>query len=169
MALAYLSGWCGRPCLRAGADGRVGPLAARTPIRRTTAALLVGAALAISACGESDEEKAQNQVCDARADIEQQVEELSRLTVSTATLDGIKQNLSAIRDDLRKIKDAEADLSDERKQEVQAATEEFGSEVESIVGEVGGSLSLSGAASQLESSLKQLGESYRQALAPIDC
>ena len=144
-------------------------MAARTPIRRTTAALFVGAALAISACGESDEEKAQNQVCDARADIEQQVEELSSLTVSTATLDGVKQNLSAIRDDLRKIKDAEADLGDERKQEVRAATEEFGSEVESIVGEVGGSLSLSGAASQLESSLKQLGESYQQALAPIDC
>ena len=31
---------------------------------------------ALGACGESDEEKAQNEVCDAKADIAQQVDEL---------------------------------------------------------------------------------------------
>ena len=88
-------------------------------------ALLVAAGLALASCGESDEEKALNQVCDARADIQKQVNELSSLTLSTATVDGIKGNLSAIENDLKEIKDAEGNLNDQRKQEVQAANQAF--------------------------------------------
>ena len=138
-------------------------------MRTTTAAVLAIAAFGVGACGESDQEKAQNQVCDARADIKKQVDELSSLTVSTATVDGIEQNLNAIKDDLKKMKDAEGDLDDQRKQEVESATQVFGSQVESILSDVGSSTSLSAAASQLQSSLAQLGKSYQQALAPIEC
>jgi hypothetical protein len=39
---------------------------------------------ALGACGESDEEKAQNKVCDAKADIGKQVDELTALTPATS-------------------------------------------------------------------------------------
>jgi hypothetical protein len=138
---------------------------------RSISALLVatGLVLVLAACGESDEEKAQNKVCDARADIQKQVAELSNLTLATATVDGVKQNLTAIQDDLKQIKDAEGQLSDERRSEVETASQTFGSQVESIVGDLGSSLSVSGARSQLQSALDQLAQSYQQTLAPIDC
>ena len=53
------------------------------------AGLLVIAALA-AGCGESDAEKAQNQVCDARDDLNKQVNELAGLTPATATTEGVQ-------------------------------------------------------------------------------
>jgi phosphoglycerate-specific signal transduction histidine kinase len=135
------------------------------------AVLLCALVLALGACGddESEAEKAQNDVCDARADIEKQVDELSSLTLSTATIDGIKGNLQAIEKDLGEIKDAEGDLNDERKQQVQSATQQFTSELESVVDTVGKSTSLDQAASQLSSAFDDLAQSFEQTLTPIDC
>ncbi len=138
------------------------------PMKRLLATVLLLAALA-TACGESDEEKAQNDVCDARADIQQQVDELSNLTLDNATLDGIEGNLSAIRDDLGKIADAQGGLNDERRQQVQSANKEFTSQVRSIASDLGSSLSLSGAEDQLGSAFDQLAASYRQTFAKVDC
>ena len=138
-------------------------------MRHWTLALLVATGLALASCGESDEEKALNQVCDARADIEKQVNELSSLTLTTATVDGIKGNLNAIENDLKEIKDAEGDLNDQRKQEVQAANQAFSEQVQTVVKDLGTSTSISGAQSQLQSSLQQLSQSYKQTLEPIDC
>ena len=133
-------------------------------------ALLLATGLALASCGgESDEEKALNQVCDARADIQTQVNELSSLTLTTATVDGIKGNLSAIENDLKEIKDAEGNLNDQRKQQVQAANQAFSEQVQAVVKDVGTSTSISGAQSQLQSSLQQLSQSYKQTFEPIDC
>jgi hypothetical protein len=52
-------------------------------MRVACSAAVVMLALTLGACGESDEEKAQNQVCDARADIAKQVDELKGLTAAT--------------------------------------------------------------------------------------
>ncbi len=141
-------------------------------MRPIVAVLLIAvAALAVGACGddESDEEKAQNQVCDARADIQKQVDALSNLTLSTATTEGIEQNLQAIEDDLGKIKDAQGDLNDERKQDVESATNQFKSEVDSVAKSVGQSTSLDQAASQLTSAFDDLSQSFKQTMQPIDC
>ena len=138
-------------------------------MRYWTLALLVVAGLALASCGESDEEKALNQVCDARADIQKQVDELSSVTLTTATVDGIKGNLSAIEDDLKEIKDAEGNLNDQRKQEVQAANQAFSEQVQAVVKDLGASSSISGAKSKLQSSLQQLSQSYKQTFEPIDC
>ena len=115
------------------------------------AALLV-VAVAIAACGdsESDQERAQNQVCDARADIEQQISELRGLN-------------------LVKMKDAQPDLTDQRKQQVESATKAFESRVESVVKGLGTGSSLSEALTDLQNSLIELRDGYQQALAPIDC
>ena len=85
---------------------------------------------ALGACGESDEEKAQNEVCDAKADIAQQVDELQSLNSTTVTADGVKSNLNAIKDDLNDISDAQSDLSSDRRSEAEAATKAFTSSVQ---------------------------------------
>ncbi len=138
-------------------------------MRRLLAAALAAAALVIAACGESDQEKAQNQVCDARADIGQQVDDLKGMTASTATADGVKDAFSAIGDDLQQMTSAQGDLSDERRQQVQTAVQSFGAEVKSVAADVGTSLSASDAEAQLKSAATDLGNGLRKAFEPIDC
>ena len=89
------------------------------------AAGLVLIAVAAVGCGESDEEKAQTQVCDARDDLKTQVDDLAALTPATATVDGVQEDLDAIEDDLNQIKDAQGDLNEDRRQEVESATQQF--------------------------------------------
>jgi hypothetical protein len=130
--------------------------------------LLLAACTAVG-CGESDEEKAQNDVCDARDDIQKQVNELSNLTLSTATVEGVQENLNAIQDDLKKVGDAEGNLNDERKQQVESANKQFKSELDSIASGLTSDLSLSGAEQKLRTATQQLASSYRQTFAKVDC
>jgi uncharacterized protein YjbJ (UPF0337 family) len=127
--------------------------------------LAVLAALGLGACGESKQDKAETTVCDARADIGKQVDQLKGLTVSTVTVDGVQKSLKAISSDLSKIKDAQGDLSDDRRQQVEEATKTFTSQVQSIAGSVGKSTSLSEAKAQLQ----QLAAAYEQSFARVDC
>jgi hypothetical protein len=127
------------------------------------------ATLALGACGESQQDKAKSTVCDARADISKQVDQLKGLTISTVTVDGVQNSLKAINSDLSKIKDAQGDLSDSRRQQVQDATKTFTSQLQSIAGSIGKSTSLADAKAQLTSALKQLGDAYKQSFARVDC
>jgi hypothetical protein len=127
-----------------------------------TAAVVMG-------CGESDEEKAQTQVCDARSDLKQQVDTLSGLTATTVTTDAVKGALDSIQDDLNQIADAQGDLNDERKQQVESANQEFSSQLKSVAGSLGSSLSLSAAKSQIQDAAKQLASSYQETFAQVDC
>ena len=131
--------------------------------------LVVLAAGTAIGCGESDEEKAQNDVCDARDDLQKQVNELSNLTLSTATVEGVQSNLNAIQDDLNKITDAQGDLNDERKQEVESANKQFTSELDSIASGLTSDLSVSGAEQKLRTAAQQLASSYKQTFAMVDC
>jgi hypothetical protein len=127
------------------------------------------AALALGACGESKEDKAKSTVCDARADISKEVDQLTGLTISTVTVDGVQNSLNAIRSSLSKISDAQGDLSGDRRQQVQDATKTFTSQVQSIAASVVKSTSLSDAKAQLTSALQQLGAAYKQSFARVDC
>ena len=124
---------------------------------------------ALGACGESDEEKAQNKVCDARDDINKQVDELKSLTPSTVTADAVTQNLDAIKTDLKDISDAGSDLSSDRRSEAEAATKAFTSSVEEIGSQLGSSLSAADAKAQVVTALEQLTASYQKAFAPLNC
>jgi DNA repair exonuclease SbcCD ATPase subunit len=135
--------------------------------RSLSIVLLLGTLL--GACGESDEEQAQDAVCDARAGIQKQVEELSGLTLDTATVANVGDSLKAIRDDLEQIEEAQGDLNDERKQEVESANKEFTSQLQSIAKELSTSLSVSGAKEQFQAAVKQLADAYRQTFAGVDC
>lgn len=132
------------------------------------ASLLLVAAIAVG-CGESDADKAQTQVCDARADLDKQVDKLASLTPTTATVDAVTGALDAIKNDLQQISDAQGDLNDERKQEVQSANEKFSAQLQAVVSDLGSNLSLSGAKAQVESAGKELASSYKQTFASIDC
>jgi hypothetical protein len=130
-------------------------------------ALLVG--LALAACGESDQEKAKNNVCDARADIEKNVKELQGLTIGTATVDKVKSNLDGIKTGLADIADARANLNDADKQKVQKANETFKSQLQSLVSDLGTSTSLQDAAQQLKTDIAGLASAYQETLGPVDC
>jgi uncharacterized phage infection (PIP) family protein YhgE len=138
-------------------------------MKRPLALMLLAAVLGLSACGQSASDKAKSQVCDARSDISKNVNELKGLTLSTASVDGVKKNLQAIQDDLGKIKDAQGNLNAERKQQVQAANEAFTQQVKSIVSSVTSNLSLADAGTQLKTAATQLADSYKQTLAKVDC
>ena len=127
------------------------------------------AALLATGCGQSKQDKAKSQVCDARADISKQVGTLKNLTITTATADQVSKSLQSIRDDLSKIAGAQGDLADSRKAQVQSANEQFTSQVKNVVTSVGRSLSLGNAKQQLTTALQQLATSYQQTFAKIDC
>jgi hypothetical protein len=148
---------------------RLGGLAAA--MKPSIAFLLIAllATLALGACGESKEDKAKSAVCDARADISKQVDQLKGLTISTVTVDSVQNSLKAISSDLSKIKDAQGDLSADRRTQVENATKTFTSQLQSIAGSVGKSTSLSEAKAQLTSALQQLGDAYKQSFAKVDC
>jgi NADH dehydrogenase/NADH:ubiquinone oxidoreductase subunit G len=130
-----------------------------------SALAVVMLALALGACGESDEEKAQNTVCDAKDDIAKQVDQLASLTPATVTTDAVTQNLDAIKTDLEDISDAQSDLSSDRRNEVEAANKAFASSVQGIASEVGRSLSASDAKAKLVTALQQLEASYQKSFA----
>jgi hypothetical protein len=136
---------------------------------RAACSALAVVMLALGACGESDEEKAQNTVCDAKDDIGKQVDELASLTPATVTTDAVTQNLDAIKTDLKDISDAQSDLSSDRRSEAEAATKAFTSSVKGIASQLGSSLSASDAKAQVATALQQLEASYQKAFAPLSC
>jgi hypothetical protein len=121
------------------------------------------------ACGESDEEKAQTRVCDARDDIGKQVKELSGLTLTTATTSQVKHNLDAIKGDLSTIADATGDLSDKRGKDVQAANDQFAASVKKTAESLGKTTSIEAAASQLRQAFDRLATSYKSSFGQLDC
>src|SRR4029079_2334647 len=136
---------------------------------RTLSGCIVVLAVVLAGCGDSKEETAQSNVCDAKAGIQKQVDELEGMTASTVTLDGVKSSLQSIGDDLTKLKNAQADLSGDRKDEAEKAWQTFRTEVKSIRENLLTSLSAEDAKQQLTSSFDNLAASFRTAFAPVDC
>ena len=130
-------------------------------------ALLLGIGLA--ACGQSDEEKAKSDVCDARADIQKNVKELQGLTLGTATVDKVRSNVDAIKSDLSKIADAQGKLSDSQRKQIEQANETFKSKVQALAGDVGKSVSIQDAVTKLKSDFADLAATYQQSFARFDC
>jgi uncharacterized protein YjbJ (UPF0337 family) len=130
-------------------------------------ALLLGIGLA--ACGQSDEEKAKSDVCDARADIQKNVKELQGLTLGTATVDKVRSNVAAIKSDLSKIADAQGKLSDSQRKQIEQANETFKSKVQALAGDVGKSVSIQDAVTKLKSDFADLAATYEQSFARFDC
>jgi hypothetical protein len=138
-------------------------------VRTAAFVAATAAALALAACGESDEDKAQDRICDARADISRQLETLGNLTPSTATTDQVRDSVEAIGDDLKAMGEAQVDLNEDRRKEIQAANQAIASDLREIGSTVLRSTSVEEARAQLESSVAQLRQSYDDTLAKVDC
>ncbi len=138
-------------------------------MRRLALIVVACTGLLLVGCGESDEDKAKSQVCDARADIKTQVDDLNGLTITTASISQIQDSLKAIRDNLKKITDAQGDLAPDRKTQVENANKTFTSQVQKTAQDVIGGLGSGNAKAQLQSAVDDLAAAYKSALAPIDC
>jgi hypothetical protein len=150
-------------------------------LARPATALLAGLALALAGCGDSaedtgqtggggqTEDTAQTQVCDARADIGRQIDELQALDRSTVTVDGVRGNLEAIRKDLQTIRGAQADLGEDRRAEVKAANDAFATQVRQVGATLLRSTSVEEARTSIATAVGDLGSSYRETLATVDC
>ena len=121
--------------------------------------LAIAAAL-VAGCGQSAADKAANDVCNARTDIQKQVSSLK----TAGSVDEVKTSLGAIKDDFTKIANAQPKLSDERKKDVQAANEAFKAQLHDVATQVASSRSTDGAKDQLRNAVTQLGESYQKSL-----
>jgi hypothetical protein len=138
-------------------------------MKRTLAILLALAAL-LTACGESDEEKAQNAVCDARADIQQRLDDLAGLTITSASIDRVTNNLEAIGNDLETIAAEREDLEPEQREQVEQAGGQFRSELEATARElVSGAATGEEAGARAAAALDDLGAAFRDAYGPVDC
>jgi hypothetical protein len=137
---------------------------------RAAVTAMIVAALALAGCGgDSAEEKAQAQVCDARADIATQVDSLQGLTPASVTADAVRKPVEAIGRDLRTIRDAQASLSDDRRSEIEAANQAFTAEVRGVAGTILRSTSVQEAQTTLSAAVGQLAASYRESLGRVDC
>lgn len=138
---------------------------------RLLLASVLALALSVSACGgQSAQDKAQSNVCSARADIKKQVDALKSTTLTSASIDGIKANLTAIQKDVQQIADAQGNLSSDRKQQVQKANEAFKSQVSGVArAVVSGAVSGGSGQDQIKAAVQALASSYQSALAPIKC
>ena len=137
--------------------------------RSASAIAMLFSVLVLTACGQSSQEKAKAQVCEARADINKQINTLSILTLSTSSVTQAKSSLEAIAGDLNKIKGAQANLNPARKQQVEGATNTFEAQLTAIVKSFTSTLSLTNVETQVKSAVTQLTTSYKQTLAPISC
>jgi hypothetical protein len=137
-------------------------------IRILALCVMLGALLV--ACGESDEEKAQNAVCDARADIEQRVGDLADLTLTTVSIERVTDNLAAIRDDLEQIAAERDNLAPDQRAAVEEAGDRFRSQLEtSAQALISGETSAEEAGRQAGAALDDLATSFREAYGPVDC
>jgi chromosome segregation ATPase len=140
-------------------------------MRRKAVVILASLLTALPvACGESEEEKAQDRVCDARADIEKRVDNLADLTITSASIDKVTNNLKAIRDDLETIAAERDDLAPEQRDAVDQAAKSFQTELETAAKDVvSGAASGEEAGARIGSALDQLATSFREAYGPVDC
>jgi hypothetical protein len=136
---------------------------------RVLAVVLIAGAVPAGCGGDSQEERAQADVCAARADISKQVDQLQGLTATTFTADAVRENLRAIQDDVQTIEGARDRLASDNRDEIASANDDFKASVRETASDAGRSISLQTARTQLEETFDQLAASYRDTLAKIDC
>jgi hypothetical protein len=130
---------------------------------------VVAGSLLLASCGESTQEKAKAQVCNARGDISKQINTLSGLTLTSSSVAAAKASFEGIGRDLTQIKNAQSKLDPTRRAQVESASRSFETDVRSIASSLASNLSPSNAEAQFKSALSQLATAYKQALAPINC
>lgn len=133
------------------------------------AAALVAVALAVAGCGESEADKAQDNICDARAEIQSSVANLQSLTVETATADQVRSDVETIQSGIGTISDNADTVDEARRADIQAAVQSFRGDISTILAGLGSNLTIPNAQAQFDSAKASLQTAFDESLAPIDC
>lgn len=126
-------------------------------------------AVVVGGCGESKQDKAKDTVCNSVTAINGSINSLKTLNAQTATVDGIKSEVTTIQDNLTRIKDAEKDLAADRKAQVSAGVTQFSAQLQSIGQGLTSNLTPASAKQQVTAAATQLDAAFTAALKPIDC
>ena len=131
---------------------------------------LCSIALVATACGgDSSAEKAKTQACDARADIQKQVDTLKGLPLAAGSIDTAKTAVTAIQTDLQQIDDAAPDLKGELKGQLEQANTTFKATLQTIADKVDTSSSLPDITAALTTAGTDLQAAYQSAFANVKC
>lgn len=148
------------------------------PVRKPAAiaALLVGT-LALTACGESSQEKARARVCSASSEIKKQIAKLEGLPINSSFLTEVATSIEAIGKSLAEVQKAAPNLETARKEEVEAGTKAFETEVATITLSIASTANKSGnteatlkaAEPQFKAAVAQLVADYKKAFEGLKC
>jgi hypothetical protein len=133
--------------------------------------------LAAASCGggsgsgssQSSADKAKNEACAAKSDINAQITTLKNLTVSTASVDTATTALAKIDTDLNTVATAVPDMTSSLKQQFESANATFRTQVNQVSNSINSAQSLSDATTALAAAGTTLASSYQQAFASVKC
>jgi hypothetical protein len=127
--------------------------------------------LAAAGCGgsQSASDKAKSQACDARSDIQTQVDTLKGLPLSTDSVDKAKTALQKINSDLDTIATAAPTVKGDLGSQLKAANAAFKTQVQQIADSITSAQSLTAAATALASAGSTLSNAYQKAFANVQC
>jgi hypothetical protein len=129
------------------------------------------AMLAAAGCGgsQSAADKAKSQACDARSDIQTQVDTLKGLPLSPDSVDKAKTALQKINSDLDTIATAAPTVKGDLGSQLKDANAAFKAHVQQISGSIASAQSLTAAATALASAGSTLGNAYQKAFSNVQC
>ena len=127
--------------------------------------------LAAAGCGgsQSASDKAKSQACDARSDIQTQVDTLKGLPLSPDSVDKAKTALQKINSDLDTIATAAPTVKGDLGSQLKAANAAFKTQVQQITDSITSAQSLTAAATALASAGSTLSNAYQKAFANVQC
>ena len=133
--------------------------------------IVVMALLAAAGCGgsQSASDKAKSQACDARSDIQTQVDTLKGLPLSPDSVDKAKTALQKINSDLDTIATAAPTVKGDLGSQLKAANAAFKTQVQQITDSITSAQSLTAAATALASAGSTLSDAYQKAFANVQC
>ena len=133
--------------------------------------IVVLALLAAAGCGgsQSASDKAKSQACDARSDIQTQVDTLKGLPLSPDSVDKAKTALQKINSDLDTIATAAPTVKGDLGSQLKDANAAFKTQVQQITDNITSAQSLTAAATALASAGSTLSNAYQKAFANVQC
>ena len=134
-----------------------------------TIAFCLIALLAAGCGGSSASSKAKGQACDARSDIQKQVDTIKGLPLAASSVDTAKTAVTAIMTDLKTIQDALPDVKGDLKGQLEQANSSFKSAVDSIAQSISTSSSVASVAAALTTAGTQLETAYKAAFSSVKC
>lgn len=131
--------------------------------------VIVAVVAVVLLTGESEEEKALTAVCEARENIQENVQEIAGLSVANFTLDGFRESVDEIREDIKTIQANRDKVNPDRKQEIDQANQAFQTAFTDTIKGLGTSISINNAKDKLSTAGSDLAAAYQSAYGPVDC